>query len=91
MHAWLVIDSLAGIVRGSRSMVRVRVHVLRSFSPPPTHNPSFVSHAHLRSLLRALLCAADFVSVQAMLFNGAARNWWQQMRVLVRYQSRMLE
>jgi hypothetical protein len=34
---------------------------------------------------------ADFVSVQAMLFNGAARNWWQQTRVLVRYQSRMIE
>ena len=33
----------------------------------------------------------DFVSVQAMLFNGAARNWWQQTRTLVRYQARMVD
>ena len=33
----------------------------------------------------------DFVSVQALLFNGAARNWWQQTRLLVRYQSRMVD
>jgi hypothetical protein len=31
------------------------------------------------------------VSVQAMLYNGAARNWWQQTRVLVRYQARMTD
>ena len=34
---------------------------------------------------------ADFVSVQAMLFNGAARNWWAQTRVLVRYQARLTD
>ena len=33
----------------------------------------------------------DFVSVQAMLFNGAARNWWAQTRVLVRYQARLTD
>ena len=33
----------------------------------------------------------DFISIQAMLFNGAARNWWQQTRVLVRFQTRMAE
>jgi hypothetical protein len=33
----------------------------------------------------------DFISVQAMLFNGAARSWWQQTAVLVRFQSRMTE
>ena len=35
--------------------------------------------------------AADFVSVQAMLFNGAARNWWSQTKVLVRYQTRLTD
>ena len=34
---------------------------------------------------------ADFVSVQAMLFNGAAHNWWAQTRVLVRYQARLTD
>ena len=33
----------------------------------------------------------DFVSVQAMLYSGAARNWWQQTRVLVRYQARLVD
>ena len=33
----------------------------------------------------------DFISIQAMLFNGAARNWWQQTRVLVRFQTRMTD
>jgi hypothetical protein len=33
----------------------------------------------------------DFVSIQAMLFNGAARNWWQQTRVLIRFQTRMCD
>jgi hypothetical protein len=33
----------------------------------------------------------DFISIQAMLFNGAARNWWQQTRVLVRFQARMID
>jgi hypothetical protein len=33
----------------------------------------------------------DFVSVQAMLFNGAARNWWQQTSVMLRYQNRMTD
>ena len=33
----------------------------------------------------------DFVSCQAMLFNGAARNWWQQTRILVRFQARVLD
>jgi len=35
--------------------------------------------------------AVDFISIQAMLFNGAARNWWQQTAVLVRFQTRMAE
>ncbi len=33
----------------------------------------------------------DFVSAQALLFNGAARNWWQQTRLLVQVQRRMLD
>ena len=45
--------------------------------------------------LRPAVCLAqehiDFVSIQAMLFNGAARSWWQQTRVLVRYQTRMTD
>lgn len=34
---------------------------------------------------------ADFVSMQAVLFNGAARSWWSQTRTLVRLQSRLTE
>ena len=34
---------------------------------------------------------ADFVSVQSMLFNGEARNWWAQTKVLVRYQARLTD
>ena len=30
-------------------------------------------------------------SAQAMLFNGAARNWWTQTKVLVRYQTRLTD
>jgi hypothetical protein len=33
----------------------------------------------------------DFVSTQAVLFNGAARSWWQQTRTLVRLQARLTE
>jgi hypothetical protein len=28
---------------------------------------------------------------QAMLFNGAARSWWTQTKVLVRYQTRLTD
>jgi hypothetical protein len=34
---------------------------------------------------------ADFVSMQAVLFNGAARSWWAQTRTLVRLQARLTE
>ena len=34
---------------------------------------------------------ADFVSMQAVLFNGAARGWWAQTHTLVRLQSRLTE
>ncbi len=34
---------------------------------------------------------ADFVSMQAVLFNGAARSWWAQTRALVRLQSRLVD
>lgn len=34
---------------------------------------------------------ADFVSMQAVLFNGAARSWWTQTRTLVRLQARLTE
>ena len=34
---------------------------------------------------------ADFVSMQAVLFNGAARHWWAQTRTLVKLQSRLTE
>ncbi len=33
----------------------------------------------------------DFVSLQAVLFNGAAKSWWAQTRTLVRLQSRLTE
>ena len=33
----------------------------------------------------------DFVSMQAVLFNGAAKSWWQQTRQLVRMQARLTE
>ena len=33
----------------------------------------------------------DFVSMQAVLFNGAARSWWAQTRTLVRLQARLTE
>ena len=33
----------------------------------------------------------DFVSMQAVLFNGAAKNWWAQTRTLVRLQARLTE
>ena len=29
--------------------------------------------------------------MQALLFNGAARNWWQQTRTLVRLQARLTD
>jgi hypothetical protein len=34
---------------------------------------------------------ADFVSMQAVLFNGAARSWWAQTRTLVQLQSRLVD
>ena len=34
---------------------------------------------------------ADFVAMQAGLFNGAAKSWWQQTRTLVRLQARLTE
>ena len=33
----------------------------------------------------------DFVSMQALLFNGAARGWWQQTHALVRMRARLTE
>ena len=33
----------------------------------------------------------DFVSLQAVLFNGAARSWWQQTHTLVKLQSRLTD
>ena len=33
----------------------------------------------------------DFVSMQAVLFNGAARSWWSQTHTLVRLQARLTE
>ena len=33
----------------------------------------------------------DFVSMQAVLFNGAARSWWAQTRTLVRLQARLTD
>jgi hypothetical protein len=45
---------------------------------------------------RALTASApsqhvDFVSMQAVLFNGAAKSWWAQTRTLVKLQSRLTE
>jgi hypothetical protein len=33
----------------------------------------------------------DFVSMQAVLFNGAARSWWAQTHTLVKLQARLTE
>ncbi len=33
----------------------------------------------------------DFVSMQAVLFNGAAKSWWAQTTTLVRLQSRLVD
>jgi hypothetical protein len=33
----------------------------------------------------------DFVSMQARLFNGAARSWWQQTCTLVQLQARLVD
>jgi hypothetical protein len=33
----------------------------------------------------------DFVSLQAVLFDGAARSWWAQTHKLVRMQARLTE
>ena len=33
----------------------------------------------------------DFVSMQAVLFNGAAKSWWQQTRTLMQLQSRLVD
>ena len=33
----------------------------------------------------------DFVSMQALLFNGAAKGWWRQTHALVRMQARLTE
>ena len=35
--------------------------------------------------------SVDFVSMQAVLFNGAARGWWAQTQALVRMQARLTE
>ena len=43
------------------------------------------------SLLTRVVVAVDFVSMQAALFNGTARSWWQQTRTLVRLQARLTE
>jgi hypothetical protein len=33
----------------------------------------------------------DFVSMQAVLFNGMHRSWWSQTRTLVKLQARLTE
>ncbi len=33
----------------------------------------------------------DFLSMQAVLFNGAARSWWAQTRTLVALQARLTD
>jgi len=53
-----------------------------------------VEARHLQLFLTP--CAAqqehvDFVSMQAVLFNGAARSWWAQTATLVRLQSRLVD
>jgi hypothetical protein len=42
-------------------------------------------------VLTCLRRAVDFVSMQATLFNGAARGWWAQTRTLVKLQARLTE
>jgi hypothetical protein len=49
--------------------------------------PSFVAASHFRAHAHAV----DFVSMQAVLFNGAARGWWAQTHTLVRLQARLTE
>ena len=54
-------------------------------------NPSVNRPGGLKPLSDRTQEHVDFISIQAMLFNGTARNWWQQIRVLVRFQARMID
>jgi hypothetical protein len=47
------------------------------------------SAARLRQCTTAT--TVDFVSLQAVLFDGAARSWWAQTHKLVRMQARLTE
>ena len=44
-----------------------------------------------RHVADARATAVDFVSMQAVLFNGAARSWWAQTHTLIRLQARLTE
>jgi hypothetical protein len=46
--------------------------------------PAFCHH-------RCAQRTVDFVSLQAVLFDGAARSWWAQTHKLVRMQARLTE
>ena len=49
-------------------------------------------HCSVRAKTDAPAAASvDFVSMQAVLFNGAAKSWWAQTRSLVRMQARLTE
>ncbi len=53
--------------------------------------PYHLSSASSRFLARASLPVVDFVSMQAVLFDGAARSWWAQTHKLVKMQARLTE
>ena len=54
--------------------------------------PTVMLHRRLNlTTLAAKQEHVDFVSVQAVLFNGAARSWWQQTHTLVKLQARLTD
>ena len=49
------------------------------------------ANSSLADARRVRHLAVDFVTMQAVLFNGAARSWWAQTRTLVKLQSRLTD
>jgi hypothetical protein len=84
-----------------RDCVRARACVAGACARTWLHRPAQRAGWRMHSLTRidgfplSLLPPAhrpvDFVSMQAVLFNGAARSWWAQTRTLVKLQSRLTE
>ena len=61
------------------------------YVPPTVAARGWPRCASLTLLFLHAGCAVDFVSMQAVLFNGATRGWWAQTRTLVKLQARLTE